>query len=118
MFSLEPTSGTPIYRQLVDQVRQLAASGGLEAGDRLPSVRAVAAELGINPTTIAKAYSLLEQEGLVRSQGDEVVVAAETPLKPLDALRSPALALVEAAKRLGFSREDTTDAVDQLWKYR
>ena len=115
MFSLKPTSGTPIYRQLVDQIRQLAASGKLEAGDQLPSVRAVASELGVNPVTISKAYSLLEREGVVSQRHGADVVMAETRVGPLQAMRPQALALVTTAKRLGFSREVTIDIVDQLW---
>ena len=115
MFTLRPTSGTPIYRQLVDQVRQLAASGRLEAGDQLPTVRAVASELGVNPVTISKAYSLLEREGVVSQQPGADVVMAQTRVGPLQAMRPQALALVTTAKRLGFSREDTLDTVDRLW---
>ena len=115
MFALEPTSGTPIYRQLVDQVRQLTASGRLAAGDRLPSVRAVAIELGINPVTIAKAYSLLEKEGLIlRDLGVHMVVAGRR-VGALEALRPHALFLVETAMRLGFNRNDTINAVDRMW---
>ncbi len=72
LFQVHPASGVPIYRQLVDQVRRLAACGRLTEGEFLPSVRQVAQELQINPMTVSKAYSLLEQEGVlenVRGQG-------------------------------------------------
>jgi GntR family transcriptional regulator len=62
---IDPSSGTPIYRQIVDQVRQAVASGVLRAGDRLPSVRDMAVELAVNPNTIAKAYQELERDGLI-----------------------------------------------------
>lgn len=62
-YQIDPSSGTPIYRQLVDQVRQAVASGVLKAGDRLPSVRDMAVELAVNPNTVAKAYQELEREG-------------------------------------------------------
>lgn len=60
-----PSSGVPIYRQLMDQVRALLLSGQLRPGDMLPSVRAVAVGLEVNPMTVSKAYSLLEAEGVV-----------------------------------------------------
>lgn len=63
---LDPNSGVPTYRQLVDQIRFQMASGRLVAGSELPSTRALSQELGINPMTVSKAYSLLEAEGLVR----------------------------------------------------
>lgn len=62
---IDPSSGAPIYRQIVDQVRQAVASGVLRAGDRLPSVRDMAVELAVNPNTIAKAYQELERDGVI-----------------------------------------------------
>lgn len=76
LFAVFPTSGVPIYRQLVDQVRRHAAAGRIAPGDFLPSVRQVAQELEINPMTVSKAYSLLERDGiveLVRGQGMRLV---------------------------------------------
>ena len=70
--SVAPTSGVPIYRQLVEQIRAQAAGGRLEAGEFLPSVRQVAERLAVNPMTVSKAYSILEREQvveLVRGQG-------------------------------------------------
>ncbi|MCC6580021.1 MAG: GntR family transcriptional regulator [Phycisphaeraceae bacterium] len=72
LFHVFPGSGVPIYRQLADQVRRLAATGKLREGDYLPSVRQVAQELQVNPMTVSKAYALLEREGVlenVRGQG-------------------------------------------------
>lgn len=66
-YHIDPSSGTPIYRQLVDQVRQAVASGVLRAGDRLPSVRDLAVELAVNPNTVAKAYQELEREGVIET---------------------------------------------------
>lgn len=78
MFTLNPQSGTPIYRQLIEQIRRLIAGGQLKAGDDLPSVRELAIEHAINPMTISKAYSMLEVEGLlVRQRGKPMQVAAK-----------------------------------------
>jgi GntR family transcriptional regulator len=81
LFELHPSSGVPIYRQLVDQVRALVAGGKLKPGDLLPSVRQVAQAAEINPMTVSKAYSRLEVEGLVervRGQGMRVRQPAVT----------------------------------------
>jgi len=64
---IDPSSGTPIYRQIGDQIRQAVASGVLRAGDKLPSVRDLAVELAVNPNTIAKAYQELEREGVIET---------------------------------------------------
>jgi len=73
--TVAPTSGVPIYKQLVDQIRARVAGGHLPAGEFLPSVRQVAEHLQVNPMTVSKAYSLLERDGiveLVRGQGMRV----------------------------------------------
>jgi GntR family transcriptional regulator len=73
---VEPSSGVPIYRQLIDQVLALRASGRLAPGAMLPSVRQVAEALTVNPMTVSKAWSLLERDGvveLVRGHGMRVV---------------------------------------------
>ena len=75
LFQVFPTSGLPIYRQLVDQVLRHVASGRVQPGDFLPSVRQAALELEVNPMTVSKAYSQLERDGiveLVRGQGMRV----------------------------------------------
>jgi GntR family transcriptional regulator len=65
-FEINPTSGVPIYRQIVDQVHALLAGSLLRDGDLLPSVRQVASAASVNPMTVSKAYSRLEAEGVVR----------------------------------------------------
>jgi GntR family transcriptional regulator len=78
MFTLNPSAGIPIYRQLADQIRRMVAGGQLKEGDELPSVRELALEHAVNAMTISKAYSLLEIEGvLVRQRGKPMQVAAQ-----------------------------------------
>lgn len=78
MFTLNPQSGIPIYRQLAEQIRRMVAGSQLKAGDELPSVRELALAHAVNPMTISKAYSLLELEGiLVRQRGKPMQVAAQ-----------------------------------------
>jgi GntR family transcriptional regulator len=75
-FLIAPNAPNPIYRQIVEQVRHMVAGGQLQAGDELPSVRAVALEHAINPMTVSKAYSMLETEGLLeRRRGIGMVIA-------------------------------------------
>ena len=67
LFHIDFKTGKPAYLQLVDQVRYAAASGGLREGDPLPSVRQLAEELRINRNTIAKAYTELENQGVIET---------------------------------------------------
>jgi len=77
LFVVHASSGVPIYRQLVDQVEALVAGGRLRSGDVVPSVRQVAAALGVNPMTVSKAWNRLEANGvLIRDRGRGMVVAA------------------------------------------
>ncbi len=83
LFTVNPGSPEPIYRQLVDQMRRRVASGQLVAGQEIPSVRELAQALAVNPMTISKAFGLMEAEGLVeRRRGLPMVVAAHHQ-KPL-----------------------------------
>lgn len=65
---ISPGSGEPIYVQIVEQVSEAIAMGELAAGDKLLSVRKLAAELVINPNTVARAYGVLEKAGLVNTK--------------------------------------------------
>ena len=78
-FHIDPSSGVPIYRQIVDQVRHAVAGGTLRPGDRLPPVRELAIELAVNPNTIARAYQDLERAGVIEtSRGKGTFVAMRT----------------------------------------
>lgn len=115
MFSINPSSGTPIYMQIADQVRQLATGGRLRAGDKLPSVRAIARELDVNHMTVSKAYSILRREGVVTFIRGQGMAISETLVDPNAAIRPQAAALVEAAVRLGLSRAEMAAALEQVW---
>jgi len=67
-FLLDPHSGVPVYRQLIDQVQGGIASGALPAGFQLPTVRQVAVDLAINPNTVLRAYRELEIRGVIDTQ--------------------------------------------------
>lgn len=75
-FTISPSSGVPIYRQMYEQLEKRILSGQLSAGEFVPSVRSIATKLQVNPMTISKTYSLLEERGyLVRVRGKGMQVA-------------------------------------------
>ena len=119
IFTLEPASGVPIYRQLIDQVRRLVASGHLEPGVELPSVREVAAEYTVNPTTISKAYGLLELEGLIqRNRGKPMTIAPlrrnqQALAQRLRQIESQVDSLVLAARQLDLQTADLTTLIER-----
>jgi GntR family transcriptional regulator len=77
VFVINPQSPVPVYRQIVDQVRDIVRAGGLQPGDQLPTLRDLAQRLGINPLTISKAYDILADEGLVVKEHGRGVFIAE-----------------------------------------
>src|SRR5579859_4305878 len=67
-FRLDPHSGVPVYRQIIDQVIGGTATGALAGGDQLPTVRQLAVDLAINPNTVIRAYRELEIRGVLETQ--------------------------------------------------
>ena len=67
-FSLDPRSGVPVYRQIIDQVTGGIAAGALAPGDQLPTVRQMAVDLSINPNTVIRAYRELEIRGVLETE--------------------------------------------------
>jgi GntR family transcriptional regulator len=82
-FQLSFKSGKPVYLQLVDQVRAAAASGAVQAGELLPSIRPLAEELRVNRNTVAKAYAELESQGVIETMAGKgcFVRASDSPFK-------------------------------------
>ena len=85
-----PSSGVPIYLQLMEQVKHAIETGAIRAGEQLPGIRPLAEELVINPNTVAKAYRELEHEGVIeiRHGAGAFVSAATRAKKATDALRA------------------------------
>jgi GntR family transcriptional regulator len=81
---ISPGSGEPIYVQVVEQIGEAIARGELTSGDRLPAVRKLAAELVINPNTVARAYSSLEQAGLVTTKTGSGTFVSDPKLRKGD----------------------------------
>jgi len=116
LFHANPSSGVPLYRQIIDQVRLMIASGRLRSGDFLPSVRQVAQELQINPMTVSRAYSELERDGtveLVRGTGMRILpVQAIGTLRERQREMAPLLQqVVASARQLNIS---PTQVLSQL----
>ncbi len=117
LLHLNPSSGVPVYLQLEAQVKQAVGAGALRTGDALPSVRKLAAELCINPNTVAHAYQNLERAGVTRSvPGGGTFVADGLPglLKSerLKRLRPHARQLAVEGRQLRITREETVKLLE------
>ncbi len=111
-------SATPIYKQLTDQVRLAVATGRLAVGDQLPSVRALAEELVINPNTVARAYTDLAREGLIESRaGRGVFITRKRKMFTREEGRRRLEPLMEGligeAMVMDFTREELREAFEK-----
>ncbi|MDQ3627230.1 MAG: GntR family transcriptional regulator [Actinomycetota bacterium] len=118
LFSIDPAGDVPPYEQVRTQVAAMVASGGLTAGQKLPTVRQLAADLGLATNTVARAYRELETDGVIATRGRRGTFVA-SPL--LDAgeqgtdARVAAEAYAITARRLGLSLAETTRLVESAW---
>ena len=110
----------PIYLQILRYVKQGIAAGTIANGEELPSRRVVSALLGVNPSTVQKAYRLLEEEGLIQSHtgAKSCVVADEAARSRVrtQLLGQDARAMISAMKQMGVTREEALALLDTLWK--
>jgi len=112
-FQCDSAARTPIYRQLIEQVREAVARGRVQEGERLPSVRQLSKQLVVNPNTIARAYTELEREGLVHTRpGLGVFIASHQPELSNQARERRLATLIDRflteAVHLGFAAEQVT----------
>lgn len=113
--------GVPIYQQIVSQVKYLVASGRLSAGDEMPPIRKLAAQLIVNPNTVARAYRELEQSGvLISRQGSGTRVSCGgSPLSIQEKhriLSERADGLLVEARQLGVTYDEVVELLSERQK--
>ena len=115
-FAIDLHSGVPVYRQLIDQVRSGMASGSLNAGDQLPTVRQLAVDLAINPNTVMRAYRELELAGLLETHQGTGTFIANKKLQKNSPERERQLTQMagEIAARAGAAGFTLEDLIDRL----
>lgn len=112
-------SSRPIYLQIVDQVQRMIASGDLQEGDQLPTVRQLAAELRVNFNTVARAYRILDEAGLISTQHGRGTYVWQRPSPQilnqlrLQSLQEMTRHYLSEALHLGFSLEEIRQAFYQ-----
>ena len=115
-------SGLPIYTQIVNQVQAQVASGVLQSGDQLPTVRALAEELRVNFNTVARAYRILDEARIISTQqGRGTYITEIPPPKVSDRLRKESLEAltqryISEAVRLDFSKQEISQMVKEQLK--
>ena len=109
----------PIYEQIVERFQILILKGVLEQDEQMPSVRKLAVELSINPNTIQKAYSILEQQGYiypVKGRGNFVSGKGSLILEKRNKFWDEYREMIKKGKELGIIREEFSGKVDEYWE--
>lgn len=117
-FKLDPKTGIPFYRQIIDQIKFGIAGGKLKVGEQLPTVRSLAVDLKVNLNTVAKAYKELEIQKVLETQQGSGTFVNESKLKITEKernnkLKEICIEFTSIAFSYGFS---VNDIVDQLLK--
>jgi GntR family transcriptional regulator len=112
-------SGVPIYMQLLDRIKQMVASGQLQPGQQLPTMRQLAADLRVNYNTVGRAYTVLDQEGVISTQqGRGTFIASRLSEDQIQKLRMDKLRgmighVIREAYVLGYSRHEVEHIVEE-----
>jgi GntR family transcriptional regulator len=111
---ITPGTGKAVYVQIIDQISEAVARGELKSGDKLPAVRKLASELVINPNTVARAYTLLEQTGLVVTKTGSGTFVSDPKLRHRDAADMNLLTermdtVIARALTLGLTAKEITE---------
>ncbi|MGE4286931.1 MAG: GntR family transcriptional regulator [Phycisphaerae bacterium] len=119
ILNIDPHSGVPIYRQVMEQLKSMILSGVLAEGEQLPSVRELSGQLKVNPMTISKAYAYMELEGFFeRRRGVGMFVnaldAGTRELKQTDVVKDAISAPVAQAVSFGITKDKLIQIVSQL----
>ncbi|MDO9377978.1 MAG: GntR family transcriptional regulator [Nocardioidaceae bacterium] len=117
LVGIDLASSTPPFEQLRTQVAAQVTDGVLEAGQKLPTVRQLAADLGLAANTVARAYRELESDGVVVTHGRRGTFVADGARAPGTEAEAQAAAesLVTTARRLGLSLAETSGLVERAW---
>lgn len=119
MFKLNYKSGASICDQIVNAFVRMKALGVLKSGEQLPSVRSLAVELGVNPNTIQKAYSILEINGIiysVKGKGSFISDGAAADTAVISAAKKDFRKAVAAAAELGLGMEELLNMVREAFE--
>lgn len=120
-FRIDPSDATPIWSQIEQGIRRLVASGALDAGRGVPSVRDLARELSVNPATVAKAYQSLTEAGVLAVKRGEGTYVSDNPpslgkVERARALKEAALRYASLAATIGASAGEAAEELASAWR--
>ena len=114
IFHINPSTGLPLYLQLMEQIRHAIETGALKAGDQLPTIRKVAEDLVVNPNTVVRAYRELQREGIIELKHGSGAFVSESVSGRIRITRK-AQAIVQAAVQRLTDSGLTEDEIRRLF---
>jgi GntR family transcriptional regulator len=118
---LSPSSGVPVYLQIIEQVKHAIATGAVNAGEQLPSVRQMAEDLLINPNTVARAYRELEQEGIIELKhgaGAFISDSIAPPSKSIHKAQAVVKSAIDQLTSLNLAEEEIRRLIENELAWR
>ena len=117
---IDPASDTPLFQQIASAIRQAVAAGIYRPGDTIPSIRATALALLVNPNTVARAYDVIEREGLISAErGVGMVVSRRTEdaarARTVQDIQSGFISAIQTGRRAGLDRKRIDIVYRQSW---
>lgn len=118
---INPNSGTPVYLQIIDQIKHAISMGVFEVGKPIPTIRDIALELGVNPNTVAKSIRELEREGFLKTYVGKGSFVSEKALESVhdekeEKIMKLAESFIKDVKWLGFSKNDVLEFFEKNWE--
>ncbi len=117
MINLDYSSRTPIYEQIVSEIERYVALGILKSKDQIPSIREMASNLGINPNTVKKAYSILENKGVITSLSTKGTFISNNIDNVKDSKIEEGIKeiknIISSLEKLGITKEEILKKVDK-----
>ena len=121
MIQLDERSSNPVYEQIIEPFKLLVALGSLMPEDAIPSVRKLASQLGITPSTVAKAYQELERQGVIetiRAKGTFIArkVELQADDRKLSALHQSLRSIALELKMMGYTKEQAMELMAETFE--
>lgn len=119
VFYIDPTAKTPIYEQIRNEILGMVSRGELKAGDKLPSIRTLSAEIGINVNTVKKVFALLEADGVITTvtgSGSYVAAGAHRNKQLLSRAEEELSLAATRARNAGLSLDEAIRTLEKIYK--
>ena len=115
-WKIEFSSGIPVYKQIIHQIRAAITAGQLKVGDQLPTIRALHQQLDVNPNTVAKAYRELEHLGLIATEHGSGCYVSDPPTAPKLSAREAAAKVDELSARFAAEAQSHGVPLEEIIK--